>query len=121
MKLTLSSEELAVLFTHISLMKKSIKKGFKKTYKGDWEEKYTDYLSVIKVLEDLMKNEEIEQDFYDISLAAEKFTMLHSFINFYVNELNKKENNKDKLKHETIKLMAILESIQMKTNKLAAS
>lgn len=121
MNLIFSREEIAVLFTHLNLMKKSIRKGFKKTYKSCWEEKYNDYLSVIDVLESLIKDQESEIENFDGTFADEQFNMLHSFINWYVVELNKRENNKDKINHDVIKLMAILEGIQFKLNVLAAS
>lgn len=121
MNLTFSNEEIAVLFTHLNLMKKSIRKGFKKSYKACWEEKYNDYLSVISALEVLIKDMDPEQEYFNVVLTEEQFVMLHSFINFYVVELNKKENSKDKLNHEVIKVMAILEGIQMKINVMAAS
>lgn len=120
MLLNFTNEEIAVLYTHIRIMKKSIKKGFKKTYKGDWEENYNNYLSLIEILESMITAQELEQDF-NVSFSAEQFEMLHSFINWYTNELNDKENNKDKLNHEVIKTMALLEGIQMKINILAAS
>lgn len=120
MLLNFTNEEMAVLYTHIRLMKKSIKKGFKKTYKGDWEEHYNHYLGLIEILEKMITAQELEKDF-NISFSVEQFLLLHSFINWYTNELNAKENNKDKLNHEVIKTMAILEDIQMKINILAAS
>ncbi|WP_458414522.1 hypothetical protein ACNQFZ_06555 [Schinkia sp. CFF1] len=119
MKFSFTNEEVAVLFTHLNLMKKSIKKGFKKSYVADWKEKYDHYLGLIEILENMIKAQKLEKDF-DVCFAAEHFTMLHSFINWYVNELNRKENNKDKINHDVIKLLAILEGIQEKINKLAA-
>lgn len=121
MNITFSKEEIAVLFTHLNLMKKSIKKGFKKTYLADWKDKFNHYVSLIDMLEVLIKDDDLDNEMFDVNQSVDQFTMLHSFINWYVAELNKRENNRDKLNHDTIKVLAVLEGIQMKINVLAVS
>lgn len=120
MNLVMSNEEIALLMLHMGLMKKPIQKGLKKVYKSDWKEKYNQYLRVISILEETTKDSELENESFNINFMDEQFVMLHSFINWYVVELNKKENNKSKLDKSAIHVMAVLEGIRFKANILVA-
>lgn len=120
MNLVLSNEEIALLVLHMGIMKKPIQKGLKKVYKSEWKDKFNQYLSCISLLEDTINSSELENESFNINFT-EEFVMLHSFINWYVAELNKKENNKSKLDRDAIHFMAILEGIQLKVNILVAS
>jgi hypothetical protein len=87
MKAVLERSELAILVLHMNIMRKSIKKGFKANY-GLLEGRRK--LGVFDELKDLFVNELNENiDPIEFDLSDQEFDMLHSFINFYVQEIQK--------------------------------
>ena len=114
MELTLERSELAILVLHMNIMRKSIKKGFKSNY-GQFEGR-----KKIKEYDQLKERftEELKEETDPVCFVLEddpEMTMLHSFINWYVLEIqvSAEEQNVSTNNDEQV---AILESIHKKVN-----
>ncbi len=106
MKLT--SSELAMLVLHLNLMRKAVKKGFKKTYgMFGFKGKMKLYDGVLEYISEL----DIEQD-QELQLSDEHHEMLVSFLEFYVPELEKGMDVSDE---KQVNAIDILKSIKEKT------
>jgi hypothetical protein len=113
MNITLERSELAILVLHMNIMRKPIKKGFKANY-GHFENRRH-----IKIYDDLKGrleqelNEEIDPISMDVD--EQELNMLHSFVNWYIQEIEKSAATQkaDITKDEQIE---ILVSIQNKVN-----
>lgn len=89
MKLT--SEELVLLVLHLNLMRKAVKKGFKKTYGlFGHKEKLKVYDEILEYISEL----DLEQD-QELQLSDEHHDMLVSFLVWYLKELEKGMDVKD--------------------------
>jgi hypothetical protein len=115
MNITLERSELAILVLHMNIMRKPIKKGFKANYGHFESRKRLKTYDVIKERFETELNEEIDPILFE--LTEPELNMLHSFINWYVQEIQKSAANQsaDITKDEQIE---ILVSIQNKVNML---
>jgi hypothetical protein len=113
MNITIERSELAILVLHMNIMRKPIKKGFKANY-GHFESRRH-----IKIYDDLKGRleQELNEEIDPISLDVDEqeLNMLHSFINWYIQEIEKSATTQkaDITKDEQIE---ILVSIQNKVN-----
>jgi hypothetical protein len=113
MNLTIERSELAILVLHMNIMRKPIKKGFKANY-GHFESRRH-----IKIYDDLKGRleQELNEEIDPISLDVDEqeLNMLHSFVNWYIQEIEKSAATQkaDITKDEQIE---ILVSIQNKVN-----
>lgn len=106
MILVFTREELATLVLHMNIMRHNIKKGFKSNYgRSEGKEK-------LKIYDDLKGSfgsdlEEEEKSFYDFNVEPEEMNMLHSFLNWYVEEikLSAEDQGADIEKDEQIKIL----------------
>jgi hypothetical protein len=85
MKLTLERSELAILVLHMNIMRKPIKKGFKKNY-GHFEGRkmIKEYDALKEQLEGELSE---ETDIIHFDLNEQITNMLHSFLKWYVLEI----------------------------------
>lgn len=106
MKLT--SEELAILVLHLNLMRKAIKKGFKKTYgMFGYKAQMKIYDGILEYLSEL----DIEQD-QKLMLSDEHHEMLVSFLEWYKDELARGMDANDK---DQVNALEVLNGITEKT------
>jgi hypothetical protein len=113
MNLTIERSELAILVLHMNIMRKPIKKGFKANY-GHFESRR--HVKIYDGLKERLQqelNEEIDPISLDVD--EQELNMLHSFINWYIQEIEKSATTQkaDIAKDEQIE---ILVSIQNKVN-----
>jgi hypothetical protein len=115
MNLTIERSELAILVLHMNIMRKPIKKGFKANYGHFESRKQLKIYDGIKERFETELNEEIDPILFE--LTEPELNMLHSFINWYVQEIIKSAGvqQADITKDEQIE---ILVSIQNKVNML---
>ncbi|WP_203557700.1 hypothetical protein [Bacillus sp. B15-48] len=89
MELTLNKAETAVLILHMSIMRSSVKKGFKKTYeKAQAKEllkSFDDVLNMFKSAE-IIENEHLDQETTFI-FTSKELDILLSFVSWYKKEL----------------------------------
>lgn len=94
MILQLEKNEMAALVLHMSIMRKNVRKGFKSNYGSQSKEVLKSYdevkNTVIKQLEGLEEDPGCMVFHFNIL----EINMLHSFLGFYMAELNKLELNK---------------------------
>lgn len=91
------TNELLALCVHMNLMRKTIKKHFKKTYKNEREKMLSNYDSLINLFESEADNK-LGQSL--ISLTTEQYIMLRSFVDMYVTKVGELEGfNKKKNEH----------------------
>lgn len=106
MKLT--SEELKLLVLHLHLMRKAVKKGFKKTYGlFGYKEKMKLYDGIIEYTNEL----NLEED-QELVLNDDLHEMLVSFMEWYVEEL---ENGLDHSDQQQVTALETLKGITEKT------
>jgi hypothetical protein len=113
MNITIERSELAILVLHMNIMRKPIKKGFKANY-GHFESRR--HIKIYDGLKERLEqelNEEIDPISLDVD--EQELNMLHSFINWYIQEIEKSATTQkaDITKDEQIE---ILVSIQNKVN-----
>jgi hypothetical protein len=115
MEITLERSELAILVLHMNIMRKPIKKGFKANYGHFESRKQLKIYDGLKERFETELNEEIDPILF--VLTEPELNMLHSFINWYVQEIQKSAGvqQADITKDEQIE---ILVSIQNKVNML---
>lgn len=84
---TLENKEVATLLFHMSVMRKAVKKGFKKTYGLLGHKPYMKrYDSVVEKLKALTSN---EGETYLLQLDDQEDEMFQNFLKWYVAELEK--------------------------------
>lgn len=84
---TLENKEVATLLFHMSVMRKSVKKGFKKTYGLLKHKTYIKtYDSIVEDLKELASN---EGEKYFLNLDEQENEMFQDFLKWYVVELEK--------------------------------
>ncbi|MBU8905586.1 hypothetical protein [Desertibacillus haloalkaliphilus] len=81
--ITLSQEQSLILQFHLSVMRGSVKKGFKKTYGFKYREKMKLYDEVIKKLQSVDQSLEVQE----YNLSIDEVEMLNQFLGFYITEL----------------------------------
>lgn len=107
MRIALVQEELKIIMLHMAIMRKSVKKGFKKRYSAFESKLYIKtYDETLRLLSD-----KFEVADSDIELNEQQYELLVSFLAFYVPELGKDEKNLDKDQKEQLE---ILKSIEQK-------
>jgi hypothetical protein len=113
MNITLERSELAILVLHMNIMRTPIKKGFKVNYGHFESRKQLKIYDGLKERFETELNEEIDPILFE--LTEPELNMLHSFINWYVQEIQKSAGvqKADITKDEQIE---ILVSIQNKIN-----
>jgi hypothetical protein len=115
MNLTIERSELAILVLHMNIMRKPIKKGFKANYGHFESRRHVKMYDGLKGRLEQELNEEIDPISLDVD--EQELNMLHSFINWYIQEIEKSATTQkaDITKDEQIE---ILVSIQNKVNML---
>jgi hypothetical protein len=113
MNLTIERSELAILVLHMNIMRKPIKKGFKANYGHFESRRHVKIYDGLKERLEQELNEEIDPISLDVD--EQELNMLHSFINWYIQEIEKSATTQkaDITKDEQIE---ILVSIQNKVN-----
>lgn len=116
MILQLDKKEMASLTLHMSLMRKSVRKGFKSNYGSEAKgilESYDEVKST--VAQELEKD--VEQTILHFNIK--EIDMLHSFLIFYIKELHKFEV--EKLNEVDLEQIQSLESIKEKVEECKAA
>lgn len=115
MNLTIERSELAILVLHMNIMRKPIKKGFKANYGHFESRRHVKIYDGLKGRLEQELNEEVDPISLDVD--EQELNMLHSFINWYIHEIEKSATTQkaDITKDEQIE---ILVSIQNKVNML---
>lgn len=104
---TLENKEVATLLFHMSVMRKAVKKGFKKTYGLLGHKPYMKrYDSVVEKLKALTSN---EGETYLLQLDDQEDEMFQNFLKWYVAELEK--NLGDQPDEEAEKGLLLLKKI----------
>jgi hypothetical protein len=116
MDLVLERSELAILVLHMNIMRKPIKKGFKSNY-GQLEgrKKVKEYDELKERFQEEL-NEETDPIYFN--LEEQEISMLHSFLNWYVLEIQLSAEEQ-RASIENDEQIAILESINNKVNTIA--
>ncbi len=84
---TLENKEVATLLFHMSVMRKSVKKGFKKTYGLMKHKTYIKtYDSIVEKLKSIASD---EGETYNLQLDDQEDEMFQNFLKWYVAELEK--------------------------------
>lgn len=123
MNLTLDTSELAILTLHMNIMRHNIKRGFKSNYGGsEGRDKLKVFDSVKTAISDLLDEEDKIDEVVSckITIDDDEFDMLHSFVNWYVEELKLSAEceNCNYIDDETI---TILENINKKLDSYTAA
>jgi hypothetical protein len=115
MNITIERSELAILVLHMNIMRKPIKKGFKANYGHFESRRHVKIYDGLKERLERELNEEVDPISLDVD--EQELNMLHSFINWYIQEIEKSATTQkaDITKDEQIE---ILVSIQNKVNML---
>jgi ferritin len=110
--LVLNRSDVAVMVLHMNIMRHTIKKGFKVNYgRSEGKKKINIYDAAKESLEsEFEANEQVEE--HEIEVTEEQIDMLHSFINWYVPELQKEDD------HEDNEILQALERIKESVNSL---
>ncbi|WP_313799093.1 hypothetical protein [Cytobacillus sp.] len=98
--------ELATLVLHMNIMRHNIKKGFKSNYgRSEGKEKLNVYDGIKERLGSDLEGE--EKGFYEFEIDEVEMNMLHSFLNWYVEEikLSAEDQGADIEKDEQIKIL----------------
>lgn len=95
MIITLNKQEMAALTLHMYIMRKNVRKGFKKNHGSSAATVLASYDDVknttAHALENMSENDEIFTFHYNIN----EINMLHSFLSFYLVEIEKEFSNAD--------------------------
>lgn len=120
MIVTLNKQEMAALTLHMYIMRKNVRKGFKKNYKGSAATVLASYDDVknttAHALENMSENDETFTFHYNIN----EIDMLHSFLAFYLVEIEKEFSNAD-LNEEDRMQIDSLSRIKDKVNLLKSA
>lgn len=106
MILLFNREELATLVLHMNIMRHNIKKGFKSNYgRTEGKEQLKVYDGIKERLGSDLEGK--EKGFYEFNIDWVEMNMLHSFLNWYVEEikLSAEDQGTDIEKDEPIKIL----------------
>lgn len=112
MILQLERNEMAALVLHMSIMRKSVRKGFKSNYGSRSKEVLSSYDEVKNTVTQELEVFEGDTGHIVFHFNILEIDMLHSFLSFYTKELHKFEL--DKINGTDLEQIKSLESIQEK-------
>lgn len=104
MILSLNHKEMASLVLHMSIMRKNVRKGFKKNYGKDSKETLASYDEVKETIIHTLEGMEEHQGEKDLHFNIKDINMLLSFLEFYIPKVEEeikliemKEEDKDQM------------------------
>jgi hypothetical protein len=117
MILRIEQQETGTLLLHMAIMRKSVRKGFKKNYGSDSIEVLRSYDEVKETLIRVLEGDSAAA-WYDLHFNIKEVEMLHSFLNFYTEELQKTFDNAPKISEEDTQQIQALNNIKIKVNEM---
>jgi hypothetical protein len=117
MILRIEQPETGTLLLHMAIMRKSVRKGFKKNYGSNSIEVLRSY---DEVKETLIRVLEVDNAaaWYDLHFNIKEVEMLHSFLDFYTKELQNTFDNAPKISKEDTQQIQALNNVKTKVNEM---
>lgn len=117
MILRIEQQETGTLLLHMAIMRKSVRKGFKKNYGSNSIEVLRSYDEVKETLINVLERDNCAA-WYDLHFNIKEVEMLHSFLDFYTKELQKTFDNAPKISEEDTQQIQALNNIKIKVDEM---
>lgn len=118
--LQLEKKEMASLVLHMAIMRKNVRKGFKKNYGNEAKEVLSSYDEVKKTMIQVLEKMGEQEGKKELHFNIKEIDMLQSFLGFYIEKVEE-EIKLNKMSEEDRDQIECLKSIDEKVDILKAA